>query len=64
MVGFAVELGEFALEVLAHRSHDLFHAVQVVSREDRISILRDENQVRVHEVDNVSTSAEARIDLH
>jgi hypothetical protein len=39
VAGLAVELGEFGLEVRAHRPHDLFRAGQVRSGEHRVPYL-------------------------
>lgn len=45
MVRFAVELDQLALEVVAHRPHDLFHLFEVPGREH--PMLGHENQMRM-----------------
>ncbi|MBA8826397.1 hypothetical protein FHX42_003773 [Saccharopolyspora lacisalsi] len=64
MVVLAVELGQFGLEVGTHSAHDLFAPVQVGAGEHRMPVLRDENQVRVHGVHDVSTSSEVVVICH
>src|SRR5512132_1798807 len=47
VLGLAVELDQFAAEVLTDRPHDRRHAVQVDGGEHRMPVLRHENQVGV-----------------
>src|SRR5512132_1521349 len=47
VLGLAVELDQFAAEVLTDRPHDRLHAVQVDGGEHRMPVLRHENQVGV-----------------
>ena len=54
MVVLAVELGQFAPEVGAHRPHDLLHPRQVPVAEYLVPVLRDENHMGVQD----ETSAE------
>ncbi|GLZ13808.1 hypothetical protein Acsp04_40430 [Actinomadura sp. NBRC 104425] len=44
VVGLAVELGQFALEVRADVAHDLLHALQMRAGEHRMPELGHENQ--------------------
>ena len=64
MVGFAVELDQFALEVGAHVAEDRFQSGQVRVSEHFVTVLGNENQVRVHGVDHVSTCANIQLLTH
>jgi Helix-turn-helix domain len=45
VIGLAVELGQFRLEVGADIPHDLFQPREVTADQDRVPVLGDENQV-------------------
>ncbi|MDH6198345.1 hypothetical protein M2272_005004 [Mycobacterium frederiksbergense] len=57
MVMFTVELAQFGLEVSAHFAHDLFAPGELGVGEHVPSIFRDENQMRVQVVNDVSSGA-------
>ena len=60
----AVELDQLGLEVLAHGLHDLLAPRQVPVGEDRVPVLRHENQVDMHSEDAVTTCTNVLIDTH
>src|SRR5690606_37592851 len=64
VVVLAVELDQLGLEVLAHGPHDLLAPRQVPVGEDRVPVLRHENQVDMHPEDTVTTSTNVLIDTH
>jgi hypothetical protein len=58
MVVLAVELHQLALEVRAHRPHDLLHARQMNIGEHLVPELGHEDQVHMHHESTVPTSSD------
>ena len=64
VVGFTVELHQFALEVGTHIAEDRLQSGQVCVREHRVPELRDEDQVCVHGVNHMPTSTNVHLLTH
>src|SRR5699024_11067057 len=64
VVGFAVELHQFGLEVGAHVPADLLQSGQVRAGEYVVSILGDKNQVRMEVANHMSTSTNVHLCGH